>query len=237
MTYQELVKKVQTALVKADASAITEHIAVQVNVIGEAEGAFYIEIKDGVLYVEPYDYWDRDFLLTGNAEEILSVIQGKVSLITAIADSRVFHEGNVDKAIAFGEIIPEKKFRKQKAETPETTEPAEKPADEKLPEEKPATTKRTKKTKTKADTEEKVSKPKRTKKTKSTKTEETIIPVEQLTLITETAPTVETEKIAETVETEKPKTAKRTKKTKEKTEISENPAPKKRGRKPKNTSK
>ncbi|MDE5753055.1 MAG: SCP2 sterol-binding domain-containing protein [Oscillospiraceae bacterium] len=148
MTYQELVKKVQTALVKADASGITEHIAVQVNVTGEAAGAFYIEIKDGLLYVEPYDYNDRDFLLTGDGTEILAVAQGKVNLVTAIADSRVFHEGNYDKTIALGDIIPKKtrKPRASKAETAETTEKKE--LVEKTAEKTPA--KRSRKPKTEA---------------------------------------------------------------------------------------
>ena len=239
MTYQELVKKVQTALVKADASAITEHIAVQVNVTGEAEGAFYIEIKDGVLYVEPYDYWNRDFLLTGSAEEILAIVQGKISLVTAIADSRILHEGNPDKAITLGEIIPVKKPKKSKSEIAETE------AELTTPEEKPA--KKTRKTKTKAD-EEKPAKPKRTRKTKTAKTEENNIPAEQLTLIAETqetAPAVETAEpevtapIEEkTTTTAKKPRAKRTTKPLEKTEVSENSSPKhKKPRKTKKTDK
>ncbi|MBQ4465507.1 MAG: SCP2 sterol-binding domain-containing protein, partial [Oscillospiraceae bacterium] len=96
MTYHELVKKVQTALAKADASKIQEHIAVQVNVTGEAEGAFYMEISGGVLYVAPFDYNDRDALLTADGADILNVAQGKISLEAAIAEGKVAHEGNYD---------------------------------------------------------------------------------------------------------------------------------------------
>ena len=80
MTYHELVEKVRTALVvKADASKIQEHIAAQVNVTGEAEGAFYIEIKEDAPnpIVEAFDYNDRDFLLTGDGEEILAVAEAE----------------------------------------------------------------------------------------------------------------------------------------------------------------
>ena len=109
MTYHELVKKVQTALAKADASKVEEHIAVQVNVTGEAEGAFYMEISGGVLYVAPYDYNDRDALLTGDGADVLAVAQGKVSLEAAIADGKLAHEGDYEKALVLGATIPAKK--------------------------------------------------------------------------------------------------------------------------------
>ena len=109
MTYHELVKKVQTALAKADASKVEEHIAVQVNVTGEAEGAFYMEISGGVLYVAPYDYNDRDALLTGDGADVLAVAQGKVSLEAAIADGKLAHEGDYEKALVLGATIPARK--------------------------------------------------------------------------------------------------------------------------------
>ena len=47
MTYEELVATVKEAAAQADASKIKDHIAFQFNVVGEAAGAFYLEIKDG----------------------------------------------------------------------------------------------------------------------------------------------------------------------------------------------
>ena len=43
----------------ADVSDIHEHLAYQFNITGEAEGIFYAEVKDGKLFVEPYEYFDR----------------------------------------------------------------------------------------------------------------------------------------------------------------------------------
>ena len=87
MTYQELLKKVQTALAKADASGIDEHIAIQVDVTGDAAGAFYMEVKAdvGVLYVEGYDYRDRDAKLIADGADVLAFAQGKLSLEQAVA--------------------------------------------------------------------------------------------------------------------------------------------------------
>lgn len=128
MTYHELVKKVQTALAKADASKVEGHIAVQVNVTGEAEGAFYMEIAEGVLYVAPYDYNDRDALLTADGADVLAVAQGKVSLEAAIAEGKVAHEGDYEKTLVLGATIPAKKASAKRT--------AEKKAEEDAPAEK-----------------------------------------------------------------------------------------------------
>ena len=47
MTYEEVVKEAQRIAAKGDASGIKEHLAVQYNITGEGEGAFYMEVKDG----------------------------------------------------------------------------------------------------------------------------------------------------------------------------------------------
>ena len=55
MTYEELVLRVRDVYENADAREVFEHIAVQVNVEGEAAGAFYLEVADRQVCVEPYD--------------------------------------------------------------------------------------------------------------------------------------------------------------------------------------
>jgi len=191
MTYHELVEKVRTALVvKADASKIEEHIAVQVNVTGEAEGGFYIEIKDGTLGVEPYNYYDNDFQLTADGAEILAVAQGKKTLETAITEGAIAHEGNWEKALTLSSIIPEAKKSSKKSKTEETVK-AEEPAEgqlafaEETTVEEPAKTeevqseaapaeetpaKKRNSRKTKSDTAAKKTEPKKTTKKNTKKT-------------------------------------------------------------------
>ncbi len=154
MTYHELVKKVKDTLTAADASAISEHIAVQVNVTGEAEGIFYIEAADGKLAVEPYDYVDRDALVAASEESILAVMAGKLNVEQAIADGTVYFEGNGDKMAMLSTVfaqLPVKKTRKPAAK---------KTAAEKKPTaKKPAAKKTTKKTAAKEDTAEVIAAP------------------------------------------------------------------------------
>lgn len=45
MTYQELVSKLKDTYQEKDASKISEHLAIQFNIQGEAEGALYLELQ------------------------------------------------------------------------------------------------------------------------------------------------------------------------------------------------
>ena len=104
MTYEELVLKVRDVYEYADAREVYEHVAVQVNVTGEAAGAFYIEIANRQVCVEPYDYHDRDALVTADTSAILSVLDGSLDYKTAIS-SGVFHmDGNPDKIALFNKV-------------------------------------------------------------------------------------------------------------------------------------
>ncbi|MBQ8260928.1 MAG: SCP2 sterol-binding domain-containing protein [Lachnospiraceae bacterium] len=77
MTYEELVASVKKAVEKAKVSRIVGHVAFQFNVEGEAEGAFYLEISDGKINVEPYEYYDRDVIIVTSADVIMQMIEGQ----------------------------------------------------------------------------------------------------------------------------------------------------------------
>ena len=86
MTYEEIVANVKEAYASADASKVSEHVAFQFNITGEGEGAFYVEIKDGKINVEPYEYHDRDILVTANADTIIGLANGKIDPVKAFFD-------------------------------------------------------------------------------------------------------------------------------------------------------
>ena len=58
MTYAEFFSEIKGKFMEADVSDVTEHLAYQFNIIGDAEGIFYVEVKDGQLSVEPYEYFE-----------------------------------------------------------------------------------------------------------------------------------------------------------------------------------
>lgn len=105
MTYEELVKEVKEAAQKADASSIKEHVAFQFNVTGEAAGAFYLEIADGQIKVEPYEYYDRTVLVTSSADTILKIMSGKLDPVVAYTLHKIKVEGDLGKALILKEIV------------------------------------------------------------------------------------------------------------------------------------
>lgn len=104
MTYEELIATAKDYYEKADASAITEHVAIQFNVTGEAAGAYYLEIKDGKAYVEPYEYYDRDLLVTADTKTLLSIATGKLGMEAAYFTGKLKAEGNLGKALLLKKI-------------------------------------------------------------------------------------------------------------------------------------
>ncbi len=99
MTYQELVSEIRGIFMQADVSGIKEHIAYQFNIRGEAEGAFYAEVLEGKLYIEPYEYYDRDVLFTTTADTLLSIAGGTMDAVAAFTLGKLQVEGSFDKAL------------------------------------------------------------------------------------------------------------------------------------------
>ena len=69
----------------------------------------YAEVKDGVLSVEPYEYYDRDAMFTCSAETLLKIADGKMDPIAAFTLQKLKVEGNFDKALRLKEIIDSRK--------------------------------------------------------------------------------------------------------------------------------
>ena len=114
MTYAEMFAKVKGMLMDADVSDIQEHLAYQFNITGEAEGIFYAEVKEGKLYVEPYEYFDRDAMFTCSAETLFKIADGKADPILAVTLGKLKVEGNIDKALKLKDLINSKKKNSKK---------------------------------------------------------------------------------------------------------------------------
>lgn len=105
MTYAEMFSKVKGMFMGADVSEVKEHLAFQFNVTGEAEGIFYVEVNDGSLNVEPYEYYDRDVMFTCTAETLMKIAEGKKDPILAVTLGQLKVEGNIDKALKLKSLI------------------------------------------------------------------------------------------------------------------------------------
>lgn len=105
MTYEEIFEKAKMELMKSDVSQFTNHLAVQVDIIGEGEGAFYIELKDGKLAVEPYEYYDRDVKFIATAKNFLKLVNGSLNSVVAYTTGKLKIEGDIGKALEVQKII------------------------------------------------------------------------------------------------------------------------------------
>lgn len=114
MTYEELVESVKSIYGQADASKIKEHVAFQFNITGEASGAFYVELVDGQIKVEPYEYFDRDILVTTTADTLLDIVSGKLDVVKAYTSGAIQAEGNLGKAMVLKQIKVKKPAKKKK---------------------------------------------------------------------------------------------------------------------------
>ena len=143
MTYEKIVDYVQKKMAKVDAAA-TENLAVQVDVTGEGEGAFYIAVCDGKLDVEPYEYYDHDAKIVVDSSDLIDIVDGKLDAAKAFNEGKIRVEGNVEKFISIKALFPaaapakkaeEKKTEVKKEEPKKEAAPkaAAKPAAKKAP--------------------------------------------------------------------------------------------------------
>ncbi|MCI8293266.1 MAG: SCP2 sterol-binding domain-containing protein [Hespellia sp.] len=109
MTYEEVLQRVREAYQTTDVSEIQEHLAYQFNIKGEAEGAFYVEITNGTLHIEPYDYYDRDVLFTVTAETLFQIMDGTINAIHASTMGKLKVEGNIEKALKLFGLMQQEK--------------------------------------------------------------------------------------------------------------------------------
>ena len=121
MTYEEIVAYTRSKMAEVDISGYKGHLAAQVNITGEGEGAFYVEINDSNAVVEPYEYFDRDVVLIASADVFTSIVDGKKDAVAAYLTGGLKVEGSIEKAKEFGELL---KNSKKKAEKKAAAKPA-----------------------------------------------------------------------------------------------------------------
>lgn len=105
MTYEEFFGQVKEIFSAADVSKFDDFLAFQFNIEGEAEGAFYVELKDHKLNVEPYEYYDRHAIFITSADTLSKIANGQKDPIAAYTNGELRIEGDLDKALRFKDIV------------------------------------------------------------------------------------------------------------------------------------
>lgn len=117
MTYADFFYEIKGKFMGTDVSDIKEHLAYQFSIEDEeAGGCFYVEVKDGQLYVEPYEYYDRDANFISDPDTFMKIAEGKIDPVWAFTTQKLKVEGDIEKALRLKEIIDLKLKQKKAAE-------------------------------------------------------------------------------------------------------------------------
>ncbi|HCR73360.1 MAG TPA: hypothetical protein DIW26_02885 [Ruminococcus sp.] len=129
MTYHELFAYIREKFIDKDVSDFKSDAAYQFNVRGEGEGAFYVAVKNNVLSIEPYEYYDRDVIFELDSKVLIDIADGKIKPVSAFMTGKLKAHGDKVKALEFEKIL--KAENKTKTAEPVAAEPAKKPEKEK----------------------------------------------------------------------------------------------------------
>ena len=97
MTLQDVINQVKEKSAGFDAGGYNGFFAVQVT-LSDLNQPFYVEIKDGKLSVEPYEYNDRQANLIISSDNYIKMINGKLNSVLAFTTGKLKIEGDIEKA-------------------------------------------------------------------------------------------------------------------------------------------
>lgn len=104
MKYEEIVELVKKAYENADASHIEGHLAIEFDICGEGAGAFYAEVSNGKLDIQPYNYYDHDAAICVEADVLLAVLRGETTMEAAYQAGKLGIDGSLEAVLAFAQI-------------------------------------------------------------------------------------------------------------------------------------
>lgn len=116
MTYAEFFSEFKKRIIGTDVSDIHEHLAFQFCIEDdEAGGIFYAEVKEGTLYVEPYEFYDKDANFICSTDTLIKIADGELDPVKAYTSGSLKVEGNINKALKLKDIIDHRKAQEKKA--------------------------------------------------------------------------------------------------------------------------
>ena len=104
MKFTDIVEKVRNIASGVDATN-RGFLAVQVNLTGKGGGVFYVEVKDGKINVEPYEYNDRNCAVTMSLTDFNKLIDGKLDPVLAFTMGKLKVDGDMGKALEFANVL------------------------------------------------------------------------------------------------------------------------------------
>lgn len=104
MKFEEILEKAREKSRQIDPTG-TDFLAVMVTLTGKNGGVFYVEVKDGKVSVEPYEYNDRSCEIIMTAENFVKFLDGKLGTVAAYTLGKLKVNGDLGKALAFSKLL------------------------------------------------------------------------------------------------------------------------------------
>lgn len=109
MTFEIVFSKIKKEMNNLDSSVIDGKLAIQITLTGLGGGTFYIEVLNGKLSVEPYDYHDRDAALTISIGDFKKLADKKLDPIEAFNSGKLIIDGSVEKSLELVKLLDTRK--------------------------------------------------------------------------------------------------------------------------------
>ena len=97
MTRHDIINEIKEKTANFNVSSYNGFLAVQVT-LRDLNEPFYVEIKDGKLSVEPYEYYDRQANLIISTKDFQKMINGKLNSVLAFTTGKLKIDGDIEKA-------------------------------------------------------------------------------------------------------------------------------------------
>lgn len=104
MTLANVIKKAKEKAASTDISGYEGLLAIQVT-LSDLDKVFYVEIKDGKLSIEPYEYNDRQAHLIISSDKFAKLMNNKLDPVVAFTTGQLKVEGDVGKALELAKLF------------------------------------------------------------------------------------------------------------------------------------
>lgn len=107
VTVDDIVAKISKRIDKEAAKQVAANgkAAIDIKLYGAFEAHMYIEIKDGVVTVAPFDYIEKDIEAAVPVDVALAIADGKTSVKEAVENGSLYVFGNVHFALLFAKLF------------------------------------------------------------------------------------------------------------------------------------
>ena len=117
MKKEDVVQELRKRFKDADVNNIEGTVAVQIDLKDDDYSNIYLEVKDKVLSIEPYDYYDRIAKITVASKDLLDIIDKKLDVYKAASQNLIVAEGDVQKCIELLKLSKVQPVKEAKVQT------------------------------------------------------------------------------------------------------------------------